>query len=81
MARTRSYKKPEKVKSPVKIKKNFIIKATLIILCFIIVKYVSSVNPALRTKIKNGLTYNTDFSLITSEFESFKNSLLNIKIN
>ncbi len=81
MNRNYSSKKPKDNIKPKNKKFAYIIRIFLVILCFFVVKYISSQNPDWRLKIKEILTYSIDFSSVTSGVENFKNSILNITSN
>lgn len=81
MKRNYSSKRPKENQTPKKKKYAYIIRIFLVILCFFIVKYISSLNPDCRLKIKEFLTYSIDFSSVTSGVENFKNSIFDITSN
>ncbi len=81
MKRNYSSKRPKESLKPKKKKFTYIIRIFLVIICFFIVKYISSLNPDYRLKIKEILTYSIDFSSVTSEVENFKNSIFDITSN
>lgn len=81
MKRNYSSKKPKDNIKPKNKKLAFFIRIFLVILCFFTVKYITSINPDYRHKVKEILTYNIDFSSVTSGVENLKNSILNITSN